>query len=362
VIVKEGDYMKAVAVTPGEKFSTRLIDASLPEIGTGEVLLKVLEVGIDGTDLEINQGLYGRCPRECNHLILGHECLAMVEETRDEMEGLEKGDLVVPTVRRPDDCPNCRKGESDMCIKGDFLEHGIKGLHGFASEYSKSHDKFLVKVPEKLRDVAVLLEPLSIVEKGILQSYSIQERMYWNPKTALVLGVGPLGILAAMVLRLKGLEVTAYATISREGLKARLIEEVGGTYVSAREDPLNSWEHKFDIIIEATGNTGVAVDSLKLLNANGILCLLGVYPSGEECGDFSGILKEMVLENKAIFGSVNANISYFERGIEDMEEMKKRFPGVLERIITKKLTPEEYEGAFNPEKEDIKTVIVFSEG
>lgn len=352
--------MKAVAVTPGEKYSARLLDAPVPEIGKNEALLKVCEVGIDGTDIEINQGLYGSCPGGCDYMIVGHECLARVERTGDSATGLEKGDLVVPTVRRPDDCPNCRKGESDMCIKGEFKEHGIKGLHGFASEYTKSDSDFLVKVPEELRKVAVLLEPLSIAEKAVFQSYKIQERMHWNPRNALVLGIGPLGILTTLILRLKDLEVTAYATRQKESLKARLVEEVGGSYVNARENPLNTWDRKFDIIIETTGNTGVAADSLGLLDTNGILCFLGVYPPGEACSNFSGILKELVLENKALFGSVNANISYFRTGIEDMKEIQERFPGILERIITKSLTPEKYEKAFESDKENIKTVIIFN--
>jgi threonine dehydrogenase-like Zn-dependent dehydrogenase len=361
VIYVQRMKMKAIAVTPGEKDLARLIDAPMPEIEKNEALLKVCEVGIDGTDIEINQGLYGNCPGGCDYLIVGHECLARVEKAGDSVTGFEKGDLVVPTVRRPDDCPNCRAGESDMCIKGEFKEQGIKGLHGFASEYTSTDSEFLVKVPEELRSIAVLLEPLSIAEKAVVQSYKIQERMYWNPKNALVLGAGPLGILATLVLRLRGLEVTALATRPKESLKAKLISEVGGSYVSAKENPLNTWDRKFDIIIETTGNTSVAAESLGLLNTNSILCFLGVYPPGEACSNFSGVLKEMVLENKTIFGSVNANISYFRRGIEDLKGIQERFPGVLERIVTKRLTPERYKDAFEPDRENIKTVIVFNE-
>jgi threonine dehydrogenase-like Zn-dependent dehydrogenase len=362
VIYARRTKMKAIAVTPGEKDSARLINVPMPEIEKNEVLLNICEVGIDGTDIEINQGLYGNCPRGCDYLIVGHECLARVEKAGDRVTDFEKGDLVVPTVRRPDDCSNCGAGESDMCIKGEFKEHGIKGLQGFASEYTSTDSEFLVKVPEELRNVAVLLEPLSIAEKAVVQSYKIQERMHWNPKNALVLGAGPLGILAALVLRLRGLEVTATATRPKESLKAKLISGAGGSYVNAKESPLNNWDRKFDIIIETTGNTGVAADALGLLNTNGILCFLGVYPPGEACSNFSGILKEMVLENKTIFGSVNANISYFVRGIEDLKEIQKRFPGILEMIVTKRLTPERYKEAFEPDRENIKTVIVFNEG
>jgi len=351
--------LKGVAIIPGEKDSARLIELPRPEIGENEVLLKVQEVGIDGTDIEINQGIYGTPPEGSDYLIIGHECLARVEEAGNQVEGFEKGDLVVPTVRRPDDCPNCRKGESDMCTKGQFREHGIKGLHGFASEYASTDGGFLVKVPEELKGVAVLLEPFSIAEKAVYQSYKIQERLQWEPKKALVLGVGPLGIIATMILRLKGLEVTAVGR-EEESIRTRMVEDVGGDYVSTRENPLNTWDSGFDLIIEATGNIGVATDSLGLLNNNGILCMLGVYPPGKGCSDFSGILREMVLGNRVVFGSVNANISYFKMGIEDMQEIRGRFPGILESIITRRLKPEDYKEAFERNKEDIKTVIVFS--
>lgn len=353
--------MKAVAVTLGEKDSVRLLEVPVPGIGRNEVLLRVCEVGIDGTDVEINQGLYGgRTEDGCDYMVIGHECLARVERMGSGVTWFEKGDLVVPTVRRPDNCPNCKVGESDMCIKGEFREHGIKGLHGFSSEYTKSDGRFLVKVPEDLRDVAVLLEPLSIAEKAITQSYKIQERMHWNPKNALVLGVGPLGILAVLLLRLKGLDVTAIATRQKDSLKAKIVGEAGGMYVNTRENPLDTWDHKFDIIIEATGNIGVTNASRRLLSANGVMCFLGVYPPGESCSDFGEMLREMVLGNKVIFGSVNANISYFKNGLYDMKKIQKRFPGILEKIITKRLAPEKYKEAFGSDKEEIKTIIVFN--
>ena len=159
--------MKAVTVTPGKSGSVKLIDAPKPVLAGSRALLKVLRIGIDGTDLEINQALYGEPPSGSSYLICGHECLANVAEVGPNSWDIKKGDLVVPTVRRPDDCLNCRSGESDMCLTGNYREHGIKGLHGFCSEFSVSDVDFLVKIPQNLAEVAVLLEPMSVAEKAV---------------------------------------------------------------------------------------------------------------------------------------------------------------------------------------------------
>src|SRR5437773_8651755 len=189
-----------------------MIDAPKPTPSAREALLRTNKIGICGTDLEIIQGSYGEAPSCSDDLILGHECLATLEEAPSNSAGIRKGDLVVPTVRRPDECLNCQDGESDMCLTGQYKEHGIRRLHGFCSEYSVSDLNFLVTVPAELSDVAVLLEPTSVAEKGVLQSFKIQERMIWKPQRALVLGTGPVGILTVLLLRLRGLNYIAVTT------------------------------------------------------------------------------------------------------------------------------------------------------
>ena len=268
------------------------------------------------------------------------------------------GDLVVPTVRRPDNCVNCRAGESDMCLTGQYKEHGIKGLHGFCSEYTVSDLNFLVKIPENLSDVAVLLEPMSVAEKAVLQTLKVQERMVWKPKKALVLGTGPLGLLTVMLLRVKGFDVTAVATRPRNTLKAQLVQKVGADYVNSSEQRINSLE-KFDLILEETGAASVAADAQGLLNPNGVLCLLGIYASKQATQDIGRIYADIVLGNKLVFGSVNANIRYFQRGLEDFATMKQRFPGVLNSLLTKVVPPSDFLEAYSPTKDDIKSVIDF---
>ncbi len=350
--------MKAILVTPGRSDSVRLAEVEEPAPWSSQALLKVLELGIDGTDLDINAGTYGEAPTGSDYLIAGHECLAVVKEMRAEAEGITAGDLVVPTVRRPDDCINCAGGESDMCLTGNYKEHGIKGLHGFAGEYGVSDTQFLVRVPKQLAESVVLLEPMSVAEKGVFQAYKMQERMIWRPKRALVLGAGPLGLLTTYLLRCRGMEVHAVATRSADSPKARLVQRVGATYVNSTEQPTNTLG-RFDLIMEETGVPSVAMEALHLLNTNGIICFLGIYPHAQLFEDVGALYTDMVLGNKTFFGSVNANKRYFEMGAKDFAVIEERFPGVLRDTITKVVPPSDYLKAYRPSRDDIKTVISF---
>jgi threonine dehydrogenase-like Zn-dependent dehydrogenase len=350
--------MKAIVVTPGKRNSVRLEEVDDPKPNESEALLRVIEVGIDGTDIDINEGIYGESPAGSDYLIIGHECLSIVDDISDKSNGISKGDLVVPTVRRPDKCINCLNGESDMCLTGDYKEHGIRGLHGFASEYTKSNSSFLVKVPNDLQNLGVLLEPMSVAEKAVYQAYKLQERMVWGPTKALVLGAGPLGILTTFLLTLKGFEVHAVATRDRESPKARLVQRAGGIYINSREQPISSLG-KFDLIMEETGVPNVAMEAQLLLNKNGVMCFLGVYKSKEACRDIGSLYTDLVLGNKIFFGSVNANRKYFELGIKDLGEIQRKFPGACRELITNLVRTKDYEKAFNPSKDDIKSVIDF---
>ncbi|MFQ5998984.1 MAG: glucose 1-dehydrogenase, partial [Candidatus Bathyarchaeia archaeon] len=288
--------MKAIVAVPGSKNTVRLQEVEKPIRESDQALLKVIRVGVDGTDIEINSGAYGETPVGSNYLILGHECLAIVEETSEKTSKIRKGDLVVPTVRRPDDCANCLADESDMCLTGNYKEHGIKGLHGFAAEYAVTDANFLVKIPQELEHVGVLLEPISIAEKAVLQTYRIQERMLWKPKRALVLGVGPLGLIATYLLRLKGLQVFSVARRSRESLKAKLVERAGAIYVNSKEQSLESLG-KFDIVLEITGAPSLAMEGQELLNPNGVMCMIGIYTSKEISKDIGQLYTSLVLGN-----------------------------------------------------------------
>jgi len=355
--------MQAIVVTPGRPNSLRLEDQEKPAPGRGELLLEVLKVGICGTDRDIIAGFYGEAPTGSDFLVLGHESICRVSGLGVGVGGFRKGDLVVPTVRRncPENCMNCRRGRSDLCLTGHYKEHGIKGLHGFAREFAITDHNFAVKLPESLSDTGVLLEPTTIVEKGAIETYLMQNsRMTWKPRNALVLGAGPVGLLATAILRLRGLEVHAVATRSEESFKARLVEQTGAKYINSKEVPLDTLENRYDMVFEATGNTSVALEAQNLTSVNGIVSYLGIYRQELATEDAGKVFTNLVLGNRVLFGSVNANKTYFRRGAKDLSLIDRKWQGFLEEIITKSVKVSDLNEAYAPVGEEgIKTVIHF---
>lgn len=344
--------MKAVTVIPGVPESLRLRDVPKPSPRRGQVLLKPLMVGVCGTDKEIIEGKYGKAPEGSDYLILGHEALAEVAELGDGVDNVSVGDLVVPTVRRPVNCDL----PVDYCPVGKYVEHGIWGLHGHAAEYSVTDAAYLVKVPKEIVDIAVLTEPLSVVEKGVeLGVTAYQSRLGRRPETALVLGAGPVGLLATMVLRLMGLSVTAVATRPPDSLKAKLAREIGATYVDAAHEKLAG---TYDLVVEATGATSVALEGLARLGPGGVEVLLGVYPPGGRLEDAGSLLTDAVLNNKLVVGSVNAGLRHFDAALRHLKEAKDKFGDWPKRLITKTADLDNYQEAYSWTHEDIKTVLV----
>ena len=355
------DFMKALIVKPPKLDSVKLVDVAKPIPSKHEVLLETLCVGIDGTDREINKGIYGSPPDGDDFLVLGHEALARINAVGSSVKDFSPGDLVVPTVRRPcrENCLNCRNGEVSLCLTGNYYEHGIYKLHGFASEYALCNSNFLVKIADELEKVAVLLEPLSIAEKAISQITKIQERMIWETKRALVLGAGPLGLLVAMLLRLRNFEVYCLATQPKDSLKADIINHINGSYINAVETPLRTLSLKFDLVVEATGNVGVAIESLPLLGVNGVFCFLGVYREKEACQNYGKVLTGMVLGNRLMFGSVSSDKIHFRAGIRDLYAIQRRYGSVMERLITEKFSVDDFKKAFLSGQTKIKAILLF---
>ena len=311
--------MQAIVVTPGKPNSLRLEDHEEPAPEKGELLLDVLKVGICGTDRDIVAGFYGEAPPGSDFLVLGHESICRVAGMGRGVLGFKKGDIVVPTVRRncPENCANCERGMSDMCVTGHYKEHGIKGLHGFAREVATTDHRFAVKLPRSLSDSGVLLEPLTIVEKGVIQAYLLQgSRMRWKPRNALVLGAGPVGLLATAVLRLRGLEVDTLATKSMESLKARLVDQTGAKYINSKETPIASLENRYDLVLEATGNISAALEAQNLTSVNGIVSYLGIYKQGKITEDAGKVFTNLVLGNRVIFRFCEREQDLLSRGCE----------------------------------------------
>ncbi|MEE8518179.1 MAG: glucose 1-dehydrogenase [Dehalococcoidia bacterium] len=355
--------MKAVIVTPKEAGSGRLAEVPDPRPRDGEVLVRVHEVGLDGTDAEILQGRYGEAPPGDDHLIIGHESLGQVAEVTSGAEGLSPGDWVVAIVRRPDPvpCRNCAEGEWDMCLNGQYTERGIKGLHGFLAElYTESPD-FLVKVPAEVAAVAVLLEPLGVVEKAVEQINRIQARLLWQPQRAVVLGAGPVGLLAGTLLRLEGIDVYFYDTAER-GLKSEFAECIGANFIWARERKL---DHELtdeigavDIVVEATGFSPLAFDAMDIVAPNGIVCLTGISGGSRQLEVSADHLNlEMVLSNKVVFGTVNAHRRHFESGVRPLQEIEMRWPGLLSRMITRRLPLTDFARAFETSPGHVKSIV-----
>jgi len=276
--------MKAIAVTPGKADTVHLREVPTPHLNGHEngrgVLVKVLRVGVDGTDKEINAAEYGAAPAGDNFLILGHESLGQVEAVGPNVTELKPGDYVVATVRRPGSSIYDQIGTNDMTTDDTYYERGINLRHGFLAEYYVDDADFVVKVPQGLKHVGVLLEPTTVVEKGIAQAYEIQRRLrVWRPRKAAVMGAGTIGLLATLVLRLRGLEVTTFGLTPKPYLNSDMIEALGARYQSTRELPILEGAKKFgpfDLIFETTGASPVVFESMQALGKNGVLVLSSV--------------------------------------------------------------------------------------
>ncbi len=353
--------MKAFVVTPPHAGSGRIIDVPKPVPVSDAALIQVLSVGLCGTDRELLSGEYGEAPHGYDYLITGHESLGRVVAAPGGPVSL--GDLVVAIVRRPDPqpCSNCAAGEWDMCLNGLYAEHGIKGAHGFLTEFYTESPQYLVPLPERLIKVGMLLEPLSIVEKAVEQIKRIQSRLLWAPKKALVFGAGTIGVFAALLLRLDGLTVYLYSRGDGGHGKA-VAESAGAQFFSSDNynisDDLKKEIGSVDIAIEATGYSPFAFQAKHLFGSNGIVCLTGVSAGSRTLTiDASHLNLEMVLENKVVFGTVNANRRHFESGVAHLDAIEGRWPGLLERMITRHFPFEGFNASVFDQPGDLKAVV-----
>ena len=335
--------MKAIAVRPGIPNTVHLRELPAPavnEIPNGRgVLVRVLRVGVDGTDKEINAAEYGQAPPGYDFLVIGHEGFGQVEAVGSNVTEVKPGDYVVATVRRPGSSIYDLIGTNDMTTDDTYFERGINLRHGYLSEYYVDDAQFIVKIPRGLKEVGVLLEPATVVEKGITQAYEIQRRLkVWKPRRAAVMGAGTIGLLATLVLRLKGLEVTTFGKTPKPYLNSELIEAIGATYQSTEEISILDGARKFgpfDLIFEATGFSPVVFDSMQALGKNGVLVLSSVTGGDRKIEvPADKINLEFVLGNKVMVGTVNANRDYFEMGVKDFAQAEAEYPGWLSRLLT----------------------------
>lgn len=358
--------MKAIIIRPGIKNSIQMRDVPEPaRSGDDDVKVQVIRTGLCGTDADIYRGDYGEAPPGEDFLILGHENFGVIRETGGNATGLAPGDFVVSTVRRPcGKCSYCKQGEMDLCSSGEYTERGIKGRHGFMAEYYVESSRYLIKIPKEIKDIGVLLEPASIVEKGIDHVYLIQRRMPWQPHRALVLGAGPVGILAAALLRLRGLETFLVGREPANDLRAQVGKNLGAEYISVDGVPLSDLPKQIgspDIIMEATGSSAVVFSAMQILAPDGVLCLLSVTGGHSVRPEPTDVInQDLVLRNNVAFGSVNANPRHFQKGVEDFVAIEKASPGALRQLLTTPLPWQNYAQWFTQRGHGIKATLEIS--
>jgi len=335
--------MKAIAVFPGKPNSMHLAELPKPALdavpdGRG-VLVRLLRCGVDGTDKEINAAEYGNAPAGYDFLVTGHENFGQVEAVGPNVTEFRPGNYVVATVRRPGGSLYDRIGTYDMTTDNEYFERGINLRHGFLTEYYVDDPEYIVKIPDGLRDVAVIVEPLSVPEKGILQAYEIQRRLrVWRPRKAAVLGAGTIGLLATMILRLRGLDVTTFGRTSKPYLNSDLIEALDARYLTTQDAPLREAAPAygpFDIIYEATGFSPLVFEAMEVLGKNGVLVLASVTGGHRRIEvPADKINLDFVLGNKVMVGTVNGNREHFEAAVRDLALAAAEYPGWAARLLT----------------------------
>jgi glucose 1-dehydrogenase len=343
--------MKCVAVLPGKRNTVHVRDIPAPSVndqphphvcrieeGRG-VLVKVLQVGVDATDREINEALYGNAPPGGNHLVIGHESFGRVLDVGARVTELKPGDYVSCTVRRPGGSLYDKIGRNDITSDEVYYERGINLCHGFMTEYFVDDAEYVVKVPQNLRHLGVLSEPASVCAKAIEQAFLAQHRLQvWNPRRAFVLGAGQIGLLATMMLKLRNLEVFTIASTPGPHRKSEIVTAYGAHYVSNVETPLADLVRqvgKPDLIFEATGSAEIAFRAMEVLAHNGALVWTSITGGKREVQfDAARINLEWVLGNKLLVASVNGNRRHFELGLQALSHGELTYPGVTERILT----------------------------
>jgi threonine dehydrogenase-like Zn-dependent dehydrogenase len=364
--------MKAIAVTPGKPNSIHLEEIPKPSVddvpGGKGVLVQVLRVGVDGTDKEINDAEYGAAPPGDDFLVIGHENFGRVAEVGPNVpDTIRPGSYVVASVRRPGSSIYGKIGLQDFTTDDVYFERGINLLHGYLTEYYVESSDYVFPLPETLREVGVLLEPMTVAEKGINHAYEIQRRLkVWQPRKALILGSGTIGLLMALAARLRGLELTVASLPKPPYRNSDLIEQLGGTYVSTEDKSLREVSAErgaFDLIMDATGFSPIIWEAAEVLGKNGVLVLSSIT-GGDRKAEINSdaINQSFVLGNKVMVGTVNASPADFRSGVDDLIKAQALFPGWLDQLLTTPIRGlDSYQEMIRALTEDRDAIKVFVE-
>lgn len=360
--------MKAISIIP-KTTNHFLKDWPEPQIEhPDEIKVKVLQVGICGTDREEISGGRADAPPGEKELIIGHEMFSEVVGVGAKVKNFKPGDYAVISVRREcPGCPACNISRSDMCLTGNYTERGIKGRHGFQAQFVVDKERYAIKVDPKIKKIAVLAEPMSVVQKAIEEAGIIQvgrlpflkDQSSWlEGKNVLIVGLGPIGLLAAIAFRLRGAKVTGLDIIDPTSPRAKILQEIGGSYVDEKKG-ISAIKEPLDVIFDAAGIAKLNFDLLDVLAINGIFVLAGV-PGRQKptVDDAATIMRRLVLKNQVMLGSVNEDICHFIKGLNDLCMADKKWPGVGEKLITNRIPYRDFEKAFSQHLQDeIKVVI-----
>ncbi|HEY1163998.1 MAG TPA: glucose 1-dehydrogenase [Chitinophaga sp.] len=364
--------MKAIAIKPGTP-QVRFTERPEPDIqAETDIKIKVLQVGICGTDREEAAGGRADPPAGSDELVIGHEMFGQVVATGGAVTKVQTGDYAVFTVRRGcGQCAPCLNNRSDMCYTGQYTERGIKGLDGYQTEYVVDAAQYVVKVPEEIRSIGVLTEPMSVAAKAIDEALQIQTARlkgfvdtgnWLKGKRALVAGIGPIGLLAAFALRLRGAEVLGLDIVPEDNLRARLLQDIGGRYLNGNNIKVTDIDEQIgpvDFAFEAAGIAQLQIQLIDTLAPNGIYVATGI-PSGERPLTIAGgaLMQQLVLNNQVVIGSVNASMQHFAQAVDYLLESKKKWPEAIEQVITERLPVSRFEEALDRhDANEIKVVI-----
>ncbi|MFL5740299.1 MAG: glucose 1-dehydrogenase [Flavisolibacter sp.] len=364
--------MKAIAIVPGTT-EVSLIDVNEPMItAPDEVKIRVWQVGICGTDREEVSGGRADAPPGKKELIIGHEMFGEVVETGSAVTRVKKGDYGVFMVRRGcGQCKACLNGRSDMCYTGGYTERGIKGADGYQAEYVVDKEQYLVAVSPEMKSVGVLTEPMSVASKAIDESITIQrarlkgieDNENWlQGKKALIAGIGPIGLMAAFALRLRGAEVIGMDIVDENSLRPRILKQIGGKYVDGRKVQVTDLDDAFgesDFIFEATGIAKIQMQLIDALGINGIYVATGIPGADRPLDIDAGMLmQQLVLKNQLVVGSVNASIHHYQMAVDDLKACLQKWPDAIEAIITERIPYRDFDKALHQHSADEIKVVV----
>jgi threonine dehydrogenase-like Zn-dependent dehydrogenase len=365
--------MKAIAITPGTT-DLQIIEQEEPAItSANQVKLKVLQVGICGTDREEVEGGRADAPPGHNHLVIGHEMFGQVVEVGSDVRNARPGDYGLFTVRRGcGKCQPCLSNRNDMCLTGDYTERGIKEHDGFQAEYVMDSETYFIQVPKEIASVGVLTEPLSISEKAIDEALKIQAARFpftkpdelLSGKTVLVAGIGAVGILCAIALRLRGARVLGLDVVPADSLRPTLLREIGGEYINGRElSTLNIDDAygQIDFIFEAAGIPQLQFELIDALGVNGLYVLTGIPADQRQtCVMGAELIQQMVLKNQVLLGCVNASIAHYHMAVETLHRAKQAWGDLIDRVITERYDHTNIRKALhNFGTQEIKTVVTW---